>query len=407
MAVRLTASSSERLYRATAPDYNAAFTWLIAFRPATQIHASIIGIRQGVSNIDECFVNSSNAYRLYWRETNANVTRDIVGPVISADTDYYIAMVRTSATAFQLYTGTTIDGMTSAGTNSGGNVAARSASTDIEIGAFNGGSSQFFDGQVRFSRLFTAALTLAEIKAAMTVAGTGLWGEWGLEDDTDIADTSGNGRDLTAANTPSTEADSFTDWGGLTATSATYPTAATNNSTGDENDDAWVAPTNVGADDGTEATITASTFDSPDISQQLVMSGFGFSVPGTATINGLMLEIDRRNSAGAASDNRVQLRDDGGTLVGNNNADTATDWPASLSIVTYGSATTLWGVALTPTMVNDSDFGVVLSAQADAANTDIQVDFVRMTIYYTPAAGGAPAAQTYYYRVTSQGAHFQ
>ena len=164
------------------------------------------------------------------------------------------------------------------------------------------------------------------------------------------------------------------------ATAASLANAGTS-----ENSDAWVNPTNVGADDGSEATITAATYDSPDISELLVASNFGFSIPAGSAIDGIVVEIERRNSAGAASDNRVQLAI--GTafvnLVGTNKADLPTDWPTTVGVATYGSATDSWSSGLRYDQVNSSGFAVFLSAQADAANTDIQVDYIRVTIHYT------------------------
>jgi hypothetical protein len=169
-----------------------------------------------------------------------------------------------------------------------------------------------------------------------------------------------------------------------------FPTAAVNVSTGTETAEPWVNPTNVGADDTSEATITAATYDSPDISQRLVTSGYGFTIPIGSTIDGIVVEIMRRNSAGAASDNRVQLQDETATLVGDDKADTALDWPTTEALKTYGGTTDDWLPAgsWTPAQINDADFGLVLSVQADAANTDIQVDFIRITVHYTapPAA---------------------
>ena len=165
-----------------------------------------------------------------------------------------------------------------------------------------------------------------------------------------------------------------------------FPSAAVNNSVAPENTDAWVNPTNVFSDNATEAQITAASFDSPDISQQLVTSGYGFTIPTGATIDGITVEIDRRSIiASSGVDNRVQLRDDSGTLVGTNKA-TATVWPTSSTVATYGGAADTWTASPTVTMVNDADFGVVLSAKANIANADIGVDFIRVTIDYTPPA---------------------
>jgi hypothetical protein len=169
-------------------------------------------------------------------------------------------------------------------------------------------------------------------------------------------------------------------------TGASLANAGTN-----ENAEAWVNPGNIVSDNGTEATITAATYDSPDISQLLVASNFGFTIPAGSTIDGIIVEIDRRNSVGAASDNRVQLATGTtfATLVGDNKADTALDWPTTTAVATYGTSTDNWNAGLDPTEVNATGFAVMLSVQADAANTDIQVDFIRVTIHYTP-----PAAQT-------------
>lgn len=168
-----------------------------------------------------------------------------------------------------------------------------------------------------------------------------------------------------------------------------YPgtVASVTNAGTSENAETWVGTNNLGADDGSEATITAATYDSPDISALLRAGNFGFSIPTDATVNGITVEIDRRNSAGAASDNRVQLSR--GTtfagLVGDNKADTALDWPTTTAVKTYGGAADLWNTTWTPAQINATDFCVWLSVQADAANTDIQVDYIRVTVTYTPA----------------------
>lgn len=164
--------------------------------------------------------------------------------------------------------------------------------------------------------------------------------------------------------------------------------ASLSNAGTSENAEAWVNPGNITADDSSEAVITAATYDSPDISQILVASDFDFTIPTGATIDGIVVEIMRRNSAGAASDNRVQLAT--GTtfadLVGDNKADTALDWPTTEANKTYGSSSDTWNAGLTVSQINAVGFAVFLSVQADAANTDIQVDHIKVTVHYTPAA---------------------
>jgi hypothetical protein len=153
-----------------------------------------------------------------------------------------------------------------------------------------------------------------------------------------------------------------------------------------ENANAWLTPTNIGADDASEAQITAATYDSPDISEILVASAFGFTIPTDATINGITVEIDRRGftSTNSGKDFRVQLAT--GTtfadLVGDNKA-AADIWQASPGVKTYGGAADTWNAGLTEAQVNAAGFAVFLSAYANVANADIGVDFIRVTITYT------------------------
>ena len=59
-----------------------------------------------------------------------------------------------------------------------------------------------------------------------------------------------------------------------------------------ENAEAWVSPGNIVSDNATEASITAATYDSPDLSQLLVASNFGFTIPASSTIDGITVEVE-------------------------------------------------------------------------------------------------------------------
>lgn len=172
-----------------------------------------------------------------------------------------------------------------------------------------------------------------------------------------------------------------------------FPTAASAVNAAPESI-AWAgAVTNVFSDNGVEATVTAATFDADAISQQLRAVTFDFSsIPDGSTIDGITVAIERRFIVGGAVDNRVQLQTAGGSFVGDNKA-SATAWPSTVGIATYGGAADTWNAGLTAAQVKTSTFGVVLSVKATAANTDIGVDFIRMTIDYTapsvPSQGSA------------------
>lgn len=171
-------------------------------------------------------------------------------------------------------------------------------------------------------------------------------------------------------------------------------TANLSNAGSSENTDAWVNPGNVAADDATEASITAASYDTPDISQILVCSNFGFAIPAGATIDGILVEIDRRSIiASSGKDFRVQLAK--GTtfasLVGNNKAVPATIWPTTSTVASYGSTSDLWGTTWTDSEINASSFAVMISCQANIANADVGIDYVRITVTYTagPAKTGS------------------
>src|SRR3972149_9038157 len=100
----------------------------------------------------------------------------------------------------------------------------------------------------------------------------------------------------------------------------------------------WLTASNVGADDGSEAQITHATYDAGDISFRLRarFTNGQFTIPAGATIDGVVVEIDRRCFAGAARDYRVQL-EDFGTLIGSNKAPAA-PCPGAGAVVSPGGA---------------------------------------------------------------------
>ena len=171
-----------------------------------------------------------------------------------------------------------------------------------------------------------------------------------------------------------------------------YP-GTTASEIGPSGDNDWISTSPITADDGSEAQITAATYDAADHSYRLKATNFGFSadVPAGATINGITVEIDRRCFAGAAQDQEVRLYDSTGTLVGDDKQ-TATAWPATLGIATYGGAADTWTSGLDADDIRSAGFGVALIVLADGANTDIGVDFIRVTVTYTAPPTSATGA---------------
>jgi len=153
------------------------------------------------------------------------------------------------------------------------------------------------------------------------------------------------------------------------------------------------------AQSGTNSWTTSSTFNtviqaSDNIYLQssvptngssgiLRLSGFGFTIPATATVNGIVVTIERHAATqGRITDQNIRLLLDG-TEAGSNKA-LSQSWTASDTIVKYGGSTDKWGnTALTPANINTSGFGLAIQLQNRAAAVQTFIDMVSVTVYYT------------------------
>jgi hypothetical protein len=145
----------------------------------------------------------------------------------------------------------------------------------------------------------------------------------------------------------------------------------------------WVNPGNILADDVSYATVSLS---GGQVTRYLYGSSYGFSIPAGSVINGISVAIRRQiaSSAGArrVRDASVRLVK-AGAVVGNNYAYTTTDWPTSMTQITYGGATDLWGTTWTSADINATTFGVALSGVANAG-PNASIDDMQITVYFTP-----------------------
>jgi len=145
----------------------------------------------------------------------------------------------------------------------------------------------------------------------------------------------------------------------------------------------WTNPGNITANDTSRATLNAAQSDS----YYLKGTDFGFSIPSGATIDGIILEIDKfATYASSIKDVRVRIVKSDGTIGTTDKADTSTFWPTSEAAKTYGSSSDLWGETWTYSDINDVDFGAVLSADCpfcEFGPVPASVDNFRITVYYT------------------------
>jgi Divergent InlB B-repeat domain/Putative metal-binding motif/Bacterial Ig domain len=159
---------------------------------------------------------------------------------------------------------------------------------------------------------------------------------------------------------------------------------------------AWSSPSNALTQDGVYAT---ASLGKDDVSHYLKVTGFGFTVPSNATILGIVVEVDRYGGAGIPGGH--QIADDsirlvqGGAISGDDRS-AASIWPAADTdtYVSYGSSSDLWGLAWTPADINDSGFGVVISAvKGNGAPTrTAYVDHIQTTVYYDTSVNEPPVA---------------
>jgi RNAse (barnase) inhibitor barstar len=142
----------------------------------------------------------------------------------------------------------------------------------------------------------------------------------------------------------------------------------------------WANPGNIGANDGNLAS--ASFLAAAATSDDLIGSTFGFSIPSTAVIDGILLEIRYQDigGGGGITESIVKLFK-GGVIVGSNKSTGAT-LPGSLATVSYGGAADLWGTTWTPTDINATNFAVAFVVSSSGGIDTAGVDFFRITITY-------------------------
>lgn len=154
----------------------------------------------------------------------------------------------------------------------------------------------------------------------------------------------------------------------------------------------WSNPSNAIGSDDSRASATVSPTGT---SRYIVFDNFGFSIPSTASIKGIVLKLERNASFPLViEDESLQLLLAGvatGTdvAVGDGTNGTGDEWPQNTdATATYGSSTDVSGsFGLTPTYadVNDEDFGFRLSVSHVAGvgdPTDCEIDSATMAVYY-------------------------
>jgi hypothetical protein len=156
---------------------------------------------------------------------------------------------------------------------------------------------------------------------------------------------------------------------------------------------AWTNPTNAAASDNAYATV-ASNAISGSLSHQLRATNFPFAIPGTATIDGILVEVEAKSSNGTSTlIEAFLINGSAGSAadqIGTDQITTDITVATTDAYYTVGGASSLWGATLTPAIINGANFGVGIRADAKGSPPGnfrtIFIDHIRMTVYYTIAA---------------------
>jgi len=158
---------------------------------------------------------------------------------------------------------------------------------------------------------------------------------------------------------------------------------------------------------GTSYTYNSGAGGGSTTTSALVATSYGFSIPSTATINGIQVQITRNGGppidSNNASDNTVQLLKSG-SATGSNKA-VAGFWPNTSGSQTYGGSGDLWGTSWTPGDINNNaNFGVELIVNLHARDpydtAAANVSNMQITVWYTPSGPPGPTLNSDYLQGT-------
>jgi hypothetical protein len=159
---------------------------------------------------------------------------------------------------------------------------------------------------------------------------------------------------------------------------------------------AWTSPAKAEASDNSYATVEGEPNKSLS-TQFLKATNFAFGIPEGAIITGVIAEIEKsrvESTGNGPLDLAVCLVREGIIQDATDTAGAGANralpgrWPTADAYTVYGASEDLWGATpdspWLPSDINDSGFGVAISAWTGAGTT-ARVDHIRLIVYYTEA----------------------
>lgn len=148
----------------------------------------------------------------------------------------------------------------------------------------------------------------------------------------------------------------------------------------------WTNPGNTLSSNNSYAT--AGVAGAGTTTSYLRCTGYGFTLPPNATINGITVSIERRSSsAGAGGARDAAVRAVQGGVIGTEDRSSGTNYTTADLTEDHGGATDLWGLTWTSTDINAADFGAAFAARKNAGGGGtftLSVDVISITVDYTP-----------------------
>lgn len=130
----------------------------------------------------------------------------------------------------------------------------------------------------------------------------------------------------------------------------------------------WVNPNGILADDGVFASSAVNT------GVDLFVTGFGFNLPGTASITGIQVSLKGYSNVSSFITMRLMKN---GVPVG---SPRGVFLPASNGTVELGSLSDMWGNMLTSADINNENFGIAFVATSTFALGTVFLDYVTVTV---------------------------
>jgi hypothetical protein len=144
----------------------------------------------------------------------------------------------------------------------------------------------------------------------------------------------------------------------------------------------WQNPNNINQIEGEASDYVLKNQSGSRPTSTLVARRFNFNIPLNATIDGIVVRVRKRvDTAGKAVDRYIQFYNS--TFIGTNKAST-TLYDSNYVTTEYGGPNDLWGLTLTPNMLNSDIFSLVMQATwVDDGIYNVYIQWMTVEVYYT------------------------